>query len=271
MQTLVSETISHGRDVADPVAMAAQIHVFRSAALIGASQTAAPLHRADEETSRADPPPARPLGRLPAVHQGLPGFPGQQRNRARHPHSQAETEIIRVSAHPRRCPAILRHPQLSLHRRQARPGLRFFDAWSCSPKASPRCPPLPDQDHSQHLTVGCAIRPGLADGVGGVFLEVVHARHGHLGFWRSQGEIPPVDLRAEHDRPDRVRTPRLGHQRSPGPEEALPEDGSPGNRAGARSLRFDVRRDAPLVPRLCPARQPRWVRYDWRQQTANRR
>jgi transposase len=41
MQKLVSEAISHGRDVADPVAMDAQIHAYRSAALIGASQTAA--------------------------------------------------------------------------------------------------------------------------------------------------------------------------------------------------------------------------------------
>ncbi len=41
MQKLVSETISQCRDVVDPAVMAAQIHAFRSAALIGASQTAA--------------------------------------------------------------------------------------------------------------------------------------------------------------------------------------------------------------------------------------
>ncbi len=41
MQKLISEAISQGRDVVDPAAMAAQIHAFRSAALIGASQTAA--------------------------------------------------------------------------------------------------------------------------------------------------------------------------------------------------------------------------------------
>ena len=41
MQKLVSEAISQGRDMADPAAMGAQIHVYRSAALIGASQTAA--------------------------------------------------------------------------------------------------------------------------------------------------------------------------------------------------------------------------------------
>jgi transposase len=41
MQKLVSEAISQGRDMADRAAMDAQIHACRSAALIGASQTAA--------------------------------------------------------------------------------------------------------------------------------------------------------------------------------------------------------------------------------------
>jgi transposase len=41
MQKLVSETISQGRDAVDQAALATQIHRFRSAALIGASQTAA--------------------------------------------------------------------------------------------------------------------------------------------------------------------------------------------------------------------------------------
>ena len=41
MQDLVREAISQGRDAVDPVALAAQIHLYRSAALTGASQTAA--------------------------------------------------------------------------------------------------------------------------------------------------------------------------------------------------------------------------------------
>ena len=41
MQDLVREAISHGRDAADPAALAAQIRLYRSAALTGASQTAA--------------------------------------------------------------------------------------------------------------------------------------------------------------------------------------------------------------------------------------
>ena len=41
MQKLVIEAISQDREVADPAALDAQIHAYRSAALIGASQTTA--------------------------------------------------------------------------------------------------------------------------------------------------------------------------------------------------------------------------------------
>ena len=41
MQDLVREAIGHGRDAVDPAALAAQVRLFRSAALIGAAQTAA--------------------------------------------------------------------------------------------------------------------------------------------------------------------------------------------------------------------------------------
>ena len=41
MQGLVREAISHGRDAVDPAALAAQVRLFRSAALAGVSQTAA--------------------------------------------------------------------------------------------------------------------------------------------------------------------------------------------------------------------------------------
>jgi hypothetical protein len=41
MQQLASEAISQGRDAVDPAALAAQVRLFRSAALIGAAQTAA--------------------------------------------------------------------------------------------------------------------------------------------------------------------------------------------------------------------------------------
>jgi transposase len=41
MQALVSQAICQGRDAADPAALATQIHLYRSAALTGASQTTA--------------------------------------------------------------------------------------------------------------------------------------------------------------------------------------------------------------------------------------
>jgi len=41
MQDLVREAIGQGRDAIDPAALAAQVHLYRSAALAGASQTAA--------------------------------------------------------------------------------------------------------------------------------------------------------------------------------------------------------------------------------------
>ena len=41
MQKLVREAISQGRDSLEPAALATQTHLYRSAALIGASQTAA--------------------------------------------------------------------------------------------------------------------------------------------------------------------------------------------------------------------------------------
>jgi hypothetical protein len=41
MQALVSEAIAQGRDALDPAALAAQIHSYRSAVLLGARQTAA--------------------------------------------------------------------------------------------------------------------------------------------------------------------------------------------------------------------------------------
>jgi transposase len=41
MQMLASEAISTARDAVDPAALASQIHLYRSAALTGISQTAA--------------------------------------------------------------------------------------------------------------------------------------------------------------------------------------------------------------------------------------
>ena len=55
MQALVSDAIARGRDAADPAALAAQIHSYRSAVLLGARQTAArsgPLTRKHHALAR---------------------------------------------------------------------------------------------------------------------------------------------------------------------------------------------------------------------------
>ena len=55
MQALVSDAIAQGRDAADPAALAAQIHRYRSAVLLGARQTAArsgPLMRKHHALAR---------------------------------------------------------------------------------------------------------------------------------------------------------------------------------------------------------------------------
>ena len=49
MQDLVREAISEGRDAVDPDALAAQIRLFRSAVLAGASPDRRPLRGADEK------------------------------------------------------------------------------------------------------------------------------------------------------------------------------------------------------------------------------
>ena len=122
MQQLVSEAISQ-RQAADPAALPEQVTRYHSAAMIGASQTAArrgKLMRKHNALAR------RLLDRQDDYLRFTRDFrapPRQQWHRARHPHGQAQAESIRLPAHHDRRPAILRHPQLPIHRRQARPQL----------------------------------------------------------------------------------------------------------------------------------------------------
>ena len=76
MQDLVREAISQGRDAVDPAALAAQIRLFRSAALAGASQTAARSGTLMKKHNALARRLLRPPGRLPAVHQRLAGAAG---------------------------------------------------------------------------------------------------------------------------------------------------------------------------------------------------
>jgi hypothetical protein len=71
MQALVAEAIRQGRHAPDPATLAAQIHLYRSAALAGASQTAARSGALDRRRRRRHHRPAlparqRPVGRAVA-------------------------------------------------------------------------------------------------------------------------------------------------------------------------------------------------------------
>ncbi len=108
MQKLASEAAAQDRGAVDPAAL---IHAYRSAALIGASQTAArpgKLMRKHHALAR------RLIDRQDDYLRFTRDFrvpPDKQRLRARHPDGQAETESIRLPAHNGRRPAVLRDPQ----------------------------------------------------------------------------------------------------------------------------------------------------------------
>ena len=74
MQKLVSETISQGRDAADPAAIDAQSHPCRSAAPLGASQTAARSSPPMKSTTRW-PAACRTARTTTCGSPGTSGFP----------------------------------------------------------------------------------------------------------------------------------------------------------------------------------------------------
>jgi transposase len=89
MQKLVSEAISQGRDMADQAAMDAQVHAYRSAALIGASQTAA---RSSALMKKHHALARRLIDRQDDYLRFTRDFrvSPDNKGRARHPHGQAD-------------------------------------------------------------------------------------------------------------------------------------------------------------------------------------
>ena len=71
MQALVSEAIAQSRDAVDRAALAALMHRYRSAVLLGARPDRGPLRPADAKAPCPGPPPGRPPGRLSPVHRRL--------------------------------------------------------------------------------------------------------------------------------------------------------------------------------------------------------
>ena len=95
MQTLVREAISKGQDAVDPATLATHIHSFRSAALIGARQTAdskrnaSPLYRYVIRRALAPMvPEGEPGARVARQRPGMGARPGAP---LRQPKPRAQT------------------------------------------------------------------------------------------------------------------------------------------------------------------------------------
>ncbi len=118
MRRLVAEAITRGRDAVDPAALAVQVTRYRSAALIGASQTSARK------------------GKLMKKHNALARrLAGRQDDYD----GKAEAESIRLPAHNGRSPAVLRDPKQYLST-AAKHGLTFYDALVMLTEAQPWMP-----------------------------------------------------------------------------------------------------------------------------------
>jgi hypothetical protein len=122
MQKLFADVIGTAADP-DQAALDKQVQLYRSAAQIGITQTAArtsPVMRKHNALARRA---ARPPGRLPPLHHRPASTRRQQRLRTRHPHDQAPAEDLGLPTHPHRGRIVLRDPQLPIHRRETRQAL----------------------------------------------------------------------------------------------------------------------------------------------------
>ena len=121
MQHLVREAVGQGHDAADPAALAAQVRLFRSAALAGASQTAArsgALMKKHNALARRLRDRQDDYLRFTQDWRIPPDNNGCERDIRMT--KLSETESIRLPAHPDRRPPVLRDTKLPLYRRQAR-------------------------------------------------------------------------------------------------------------------------------------------------------
>ena len=120
MQKLVTEAIAADADALDPDALAEQVQLYRSAVQIGITQTAPRSTKVMKKHNALARRLRQSTRRLPPLHDRLANTTRQQRLGARHPHDQAPAEGVRLPAQPHRSTAVLRDPQLPVHRRQAR-------------------------------------------------------------------------------------------------------------------------------------------------------
>jgi transposase len=143
MQKLVSEAISQGRDTVDPAALATQITSYRSAALTGISQTAArsgPLMKKHHALARRLTDRQDDYLRFTQDWQVPPDNNGCERDIRMTKLRQKVSGCLRTLAGARQFCAIRSYLSTAA---KTRPEL-FRPPLSCSQKASPGYPPLPD-------------------------------------------------------------------------------------------------------------------------------
>ena len=123
MQRLVAQAIAAGADTVDADTLHPRIQLYRSAAQIGITQTAA---RSDAVMKKHNALARRLIDRQDDYLRFTQDWRiprRQQRLRTGHPHAQAEAEGVRLPAHPHRSHTVLRDTQLPIHCRQTRPAL----------------------------------------------------------------------------------------------------------------------------------------------------
>jgi transposase len=120
MQQLVREAVSQGRDAVEPAALAAQVRLFRSAVLAGASQTAArsgALMKKHNALARRLRDRQDDYLRFTRDWRIPPDNNGCERDIRMTKLKQKVSGCLRTPAWR---PPVLRHTQLPIHRRQAR-------------------------------------------------------------------------------------------------------------------------------------------------------
>jgi hypothetical protein len=142
MQHLVREAIRQGRDAVDPVALAAQVRLYRSAVLAGASQTAArsgPLMKKHHALAR------RLLGRQDDYLRFTTDFRAPPDNNG----SERDIRMAKLKRYPAACAPSPAPASSARYAATYPPPPNTASASStpssCSPKANPGCLLAPDQ------------------------------------------------------------------------------------------------------------------------------
>ena len=143
MQDLVRETIGQGRDTVDPAALAAQVRLFRSAVLAGASQTAArsgPLMKKHHALARRLRDRQDDYLRFTTDFRAPPDNNGSERDIRMAKLRQKVSGCLRTLTGARQFCAIRSYLSTA-----TKDGIGFFDALVMLTKGEPWMPAPPDQ------------------------------------------------------------------------------------------------------------------------------